>query len=75
MGRLNAERGHGAGDKALKQVAEHMNKWKRRIDSAGRIGGEKFGVLLPETDEHGAFLVAERLRRASRQAFGPTPCP
>jgi diguanylate cyclase (GGDEF)-like protein/putative nucleotidyltransferase with HDIG domain len=75
MGRLNTERGHGDGDKALKQVAEHMNKWKRRIDSAGRIGGEKFGVLLPETDEHGAFLVAERLRRASRQTFGNRSLP
>ena len=52
-----------------------MNKWKRRIDSAGRIGGEKFGVLLPETDEHGAFLVAERLRRATRQTFGQGSLP
>jgi diguanylate cyclase (GGDEF)-like protein/putative nucleotidyltransferase with HDIG domain len=75
MGRLNAERGHGAGDVALKQVGHHMSKWKRRIDSAGRIGGEKFGVLLPETDEHGAFLVAERLRRASRRSFGQDSLP
>jgi diguanylate cyclase (GGDEF)-like protein/putative nucleotidyltransferase with HDIG domain len=75
MGRLNAERGHAAGDKALKQVGQHMSKWKRRIDSAGRIGGEKFGILLPETDEHGAFLVAERLRRASRQSFGQEALP
>ncbi len=70
MGRLNAERGHSEGDQALKQVGVHMAKWKRRIDSAGRISGEKFGVLLPETDEHGAFLVAERLRRATRRSFG-----
>jgi diguanylate cyclase (GGDEF)-like protein/putative nucleotidyltransferase with HDIG domain len=75
MGRLNAERGHGAGDAALKQVGQHMSKWKRRIDSAGRIGGEKFGILLPETDEHGAFLVAERLRRASRRTFGQESLP
>jgi diguanylate cyclase (GGDEF)-like protein/putative nucleotidyltransferase with HDIG domain len=75
MGRVNAERGHGEGDQALKQVGQHMAKWKRRIDSAGRIGGEKFGVLLPETDEHGAFLVAERLRRASRQTFGHQSLP
>jgi diguanylate cyclase (GGDEF)-like protein/putative nucleotidyltransferase with HDIG domain len=75
MARLNAERGHGAGDVALKQVAEHMSKWKRRIDSAGRIGGEKFAVLLPETDEHGAFLVAERLRRATRRTFGVEALP
>ena len=75
MGRVNAERGHSAGDTAIKMVGQHMSKWKRRIDSAGRIGGEKFGVLLPETDEHGAFLVAERLRRASRRGFGQESLP
>lgn len=64
VGRVNAERGHAAGDVALQQVGRDMQKWSRRIDSAGRLGGEKFGVLLPETDGHGAFLVAERLRRA-----------
>ena len=75
MGRVNAERGHSAGDTAIKMVGQHMSKWKRRIDSAGRIGGEKFGVLLPETDEHGAFLVAERLRRASRRTFAQDALP
>ncbi len=75
MPRLNAERGHGAGDVALKQVGQHMTKWKRRIDSAGRIGGEKFAIILPETDEHGAFLVAERLRRATRRSFNQDSLP
>jgi diguanylate cyclase (GGDEF)-like protein/putative nucleotidyltransferase with HDIG domain len=75
MGRLNAERGHAAGDVALQQVGRDMAKWKRRIDSAGRIGGEKFGVLLPETDEQGAFLVAERLRRAVRRSFAQDALP
>jgi diguanylate cyclase (GGDEF)-like protein/putative nucleotidyltransferase with HDIG domain len=75
MGRLNAERGHAAGDVALQQVARDMGKWKRRIDSAGRIGGEKFGLLLPETDEQGAFLVAERLRRAARRSFAQDALP
>src|SRR5919107_5097118 len=77
MDRLNGERGHAAGDNALKDVALDIRKWKRRIDSAGRLGGEKFGVILPETDEHGAYLVAERLRRAARQHFshGALPLP
>jgi len=69
LGRVNAERGHQTGDLALQQVARDMAKWKRRIDSAGRVSGEKFGILLPETDQHGAYLVAERLRRASRRTF------
>src|ERR671917_147359 len=75
MGQLNAERGHAAGDVALQQVAMDMSKWKRRIDSAGRIGGEKFGVLLPETDEQGAFLVAERLPRAARRSLAQDALP
>jgi len=75
LGRLNTERGHAAGDSALQQIASDMAKWKRRIDSAGRLGGEKFGVLLPETDEAGAFLVAERLRRASRRTFAADALP
>jgi diguanylate cyclase (GGDEF)-like protein/putative nucleotidyltransferase with HDIG domain len=75
LGQLNEERGHAAGDAALQQVAGDMSKWKRRIDFAGRIGGEKFGVVLPETDEEGAFLVAERLRRASRRTFAQDGLP
>jgi len=73
LGRVNARDGHGAGDAVLQLVARDMQKWKRRIDSVGRIGGEEFGLLLPETDERGAFLVAERLRRAAHRSFGEHP--
>jgi diguanylate cyclase (GGDEF)-like protein len=69
LGALNAERGHRAGDAALKLAARDMLKWKRRSDSVGRIGGEEFALLVPEADERGAFLVAERLRRAAHRSF------
>jgi putative nucleotidyltransferase with HDIG domain len=36
---------------------------------AARVGGEEFALLLPETDERGAFIVAERLRRATHRSF------
>jgi diguanylate cyclase (GGDEF)-like protein/putative nucleotidyltransferase with HDIG domain len=72
---VNAHRGHPAGDSVLKRVARDMQKWKRRIDSAGRIGGEEFALLLPETDERGAFLLAERLRRAAHRTFNDEPLP
>jgi diguanylate cyclase (GGDEF)-like protein/putative nucleotidyltransferase with HDIG domain len=72
---VNARAGHPAGDKALQLIARDMQKWKRRIDSAGRIGGEEFALLLPETDERGAFLVAERLRRAAHRTFSDEPIP
>ncbi|MGH2801964.1 MAG: diguanylate cyclase [Thermoleophilaceae bacterium] len=56
LGLVNARRGHRAGDGILQLVARDMQKWKRRIDSVGRIGGEEFALLLPETDEGGALL-------------------
>jgi diguanylate cyclase (GGDEF)-like protein/putative nucleotidyltransferase with HDIG domain len=66
---VNECQGHAAGDIALQLVASDCLKWKRRIDQAARIGGEEFALLLPETDERGAFIVAERLRRATHRTF------
>src|SRR5829696_5566661 len=67
---VNERHCHAAGDSALQLVAGSCLKWKRRIDQAARIGGEEFALLLPETDERGAFIVAERLRRATHRTFG-----
>jgi diguanylate cyclase (GGDEF)-like protein/putative nucleotidyltransferase with HDIG domain len=66
---VNEQHGHAAGDAALQSVARNALKWKRRIDVAARVGGEEFALLLPETDERGAFIVAERLRRATHRSF------
>ena len=66
---MNEREGHAAGDAALQAVASDALKWKRRIDQVARIGGEEFALLLPETDERGAFIVAERLRRATHRSF------
>ena len=66
---INERQGHAAGDAILQAVAQNALKWKRRIDHAARIGGEEFALLLPETDERGAFIVAERLRRAVHRSF------
>jgi diguanylate cyclase (GGDEF)-like protein/putative nucleotidyltransferase with HDIG domain len=70
---VNECQGHAAGDAALQSVAASALKWKRRIDHAARIGGEEFALLLPETDERGAFIVAERLRRATHRTFSDAP--
>jgi len=72
---VNEHHGHAAGDSALQQVASDCLKWKRRIDQAARIGGEEFALLLPETDERGAFIVAERLRRATHRTFAEMSMP
>ena len=73
--RVNEEQGHEAADAALELVARDLGKWKRRIDRAARIGGDEFALLLPETDEHGAHILAERLRRATHRSFGDAPVP
>src|SRR5918997_525870 len=75
LGELNSRLGLPAGDRVLQLTARDMLKWKRRIDSAGRVGGEEFALLLPETDERGAFLLAEPLRRAAPRPFGADTIP
>ena len=59
----NDHYGHQAGDQCLKRVAWTLSSAiKRPADVIGRYGGEEFLVLLPDTDEQGAFLLAEALR-------------
>jgi diguanylate cyclase (GGDEF)-like protein len=69
--RVNDLFGHPAGDERLRKFARLLRAGKRRIDAAARMGGEEFALLLPETDEHGAYVIAERLRHAVRDAFAP----
>src|SRR5690606_15738652 len=59
----NDKYGHLAGDDCLKQVAVAAARvLKRPGDLIARFGGEEFAVLLPETDEYGAQIVAEQIR-------------
>lgn len=59
---VNDRYGHAAGDEALALFASLCAKSIRPMDIAGRLGGEEFGILLPETDMKDGLLVAERLR-------------
>ena len=54
--------GHLAGDRALRAVADALKEATRDYDVAARFGGDEFCVLLPETDQEGALVVAERIR-------------
>ena len=59
---FNDQYGHGAGDMALRRVAEEISEsLPRSTDFAARYGGEEFIVLLPATDAEGAYHVAERI--------------
>lgn len=59
---INDRHGHQLGDRALQAVAEALKFTVREVDVLGRMGGEEFVVLLPQTDSREAWLVAERLR-------------
>lgn len=59
---LNDTLGHAAGDAALRQMVGELQPCVREVDRFGRLGGEEFCVLLPDTDIAGAALVAERMR-------------
>ncbi len=61
--RLNDTYGHLAGDAALRQLAGILRGNVRRDDLTSRLGGEEFAVLLPEIDQAGALITAEKLRR------------
>jgi len=61
---VNDTYGHGAGDFVLHTFGERLIATLREADLAGRIGGEEFLMVLPETDLAGARPFAERLRKA-----------
>jgi diguanylate cyclase (GGDEF)-like protein len=59
---INDEHGHARGDEALRGLADEVRAFKRSADAFGRIGGEEFALILPDTDVAGAEALAERLR-------------
>jgi diguanylate cyclase (GGDEF)-like protein len=65
---FNDSFGHQAGDAALRAVADAIQSAVRSFDVAARYGGEELAVVLPETDEEGAYGVAERIREAVRRS-------
>jgi diguanylate cyclase (GGDEF)-like protein len=61
--RVNDRHGHLAGDAVLRELAETVRKQVRTDDLCFRYGGEELAILLPETDEKGALVVADKLRK------------
>lgn len=61
---VNDTKGHRVGDAVLAEVARRLSGLARTGDLVGRVGGEEFGWLLPETSVLEAFQAAERARRA-----------
>ena len=61
---INDNYGHAFGDLAIKTVANVLKRNARSIDTAARMGGEEFNLILPGVDSNGAMIAAERIRKA-----------
>lgn len=67
---VNDAYGHKVGDLVLQHYSKLMTQSFRSHDIVGRIGGEEFGIFLPETDMEEAIKIIERFRKTVME----TPC-
>jgi len=72
---VNDLRGQHAGDLALQRAARLLSASKRTTDTAARVGGEEFALILPDTGREAAFALAEHLRIELREEFARDPTP
>lgn len=63
--------GHPAGDRILSTIAKLLEENSRSNDFVARYGGEEFAIILPNTGQKGALVLAERFRRGIQQAYWP----
>lgn len=61
---LNREFGHDVGDSVLVSVAQCLTGTLRQTDLVGRVSGDEFGLLLPETSRHQALVAVSRVANA-----------
>ncbi len=66
----NDVHGHMAGDKILEIIGRLVNAEIRNTDLAFRYGGDEFAIILPQSETHDAFVVAERVRRGIAGEMG-----
>jgi diguanylate cyclase (GGDEF)-like protein/PAS domain S-box-containing protein len=64
---INDSLGHATGDEALRNFVGVVKENLREQDIFARAGGDEFRLLLPDTSAEGAYLVAERIRKAVNQ--------
>ena len=64
---VNDTQGHLRGDLLLKEIAGALSATTRVVDTAGRYGGDEFMVVLPDSDEAQARVVAERITSSIRE--------
>lgn len=69
---INDTLGHRVGDQVLQATAAHLRACCRPYDSPARWGGEEFIVLLPDSDEDEATMIAERIRTMLQASLSST---
>jgi diguanylate cyclase (GGDEF)-like protein len=72
---VNDNYGHQQGDMILKEISKILRKNVRNTDIAARYGGEEFAIILPETTQADAKIVAERIRRDVSKCDFPSIIP
>jgi diguanylate cyclase (GGDEF)-like protein len=68
---VNDAYGHQQGDVVLREVAHVLRHNSRETDTPARYGGEELAVILPHTDLHGAYVIAERIRASIERVRVP----
>ena len=66
---VNDTLGHPIGDHLLNEVAKRLPKALRRSDTVGRLGGDEFGIVLPESEAEYAIEVANKLISVLKPSF------
>src|SRR5258706_6649473 len=74
---INDTHGHHVGDEAIRVLAQELQRAVRATDTCGRLGGDEFGVAMPDADERHANEVGARVRASleelNRQNKTPVP--
>ena len=71
---INDRFGHLAGDEVIRHIASTTCNHLRHSDSAGRYGGEEFGIILPETNAAGAMVICTRILHAIANSVVSIDC-
>jgi diguanylate cyclase (GGDEF)-like protein len=61
---INDSVGHHIGDEAIRVLAQELQRAVRATDTCGRLGGDEFGVAMPDADERDAREVGLRVRQS-----------
>jgi diguanylate cyclase (GGDEF)-like protein len=74
---INDTQGHHVGDEAIRVLAQELQRAVRATDTCGRLGGDEFGVAMPDADERHASEVATRVRQSLEELnrTGKAPVP